>query len=56
MSNIVENANAILLLTVLLVVLFFFIDPREFLQNLGYASLAVLSLVELIRIVRGRSA
>lgn len=42
---------AILSLALLLTFLFYFIDPREFLENLGYATLAALSLVELIEIV-----
>jgi len=38
-------------LAALLTLLFYFIDPREFLENLGYATLAALSLLELIEIV-----
>lgn len=46
----------VLLIAVAMTVLFHFVDPQEFLRNLGYASLATLSLVELVRIVlRGRA-
>jgi len=45
---------AILSLAVVLTVLFYFIDARQFLENLGYATLSVLSLVELAEIVLGK--
>lgn len=41
----------VILTTVAMTVLFHFVDPQEFLRNLGYASLAMLSLIELVRIV-----
>jgi len=45
---------SIVICAILLTFSFYFIDPREFLEKLGYATLATLSFIELIDIVGAR--
>jgi hypothetical protein len=49
-----DKSLAIVLLGILLAFLFYWIDPVVFLEKLGYATLAVLSLVELAELVLER--
>ncbi len=44
-------ALAVVCTTLILTVLFHFVDPLVFLEKLGYAVIALLSLVEAVRIV-----
>jgi hypothetical protein len=53
---IIDKLDVLLLLSILiLTVIFYFVDPRIFLEKVSYAILAFLSLYEAIRIAkRGR--